>query len=143
MIIFLDIDGVLNQLQKDYVDGECVKNLAILVEKLNARVVLISTWRLGYTHERRFCSPQIKILLDKFYTYDLEIYSRTGKLLDNRTDEIMTYLQRDNDDYIILDDDASLYTNHDNLYLVNHKTGLTMRDVKKISKEYKYVSDAR
>lgn len=63
MIVFLDIDGVLNQLQ---IDVNCVANLAVLVHRLDAKIVLSSTWRFGYTHNFNYCTPQIQHLICKF-----------------------------------------------------------------------------
>jgi hypothetical protein len=48
MTIFLDVDGVLNQLQPWYLDKSCIKNLAELCKKLDATVTLTSSWRKGY-----------------------------------------------------------------------------------------------
>lgn len=137
MLIFLDIDGVLNQLQRDYIDETCVANLAVLVHKLNAKIVLSSTWRFGFMHDFSYCTPQIQHLIKVFQSFNLQIWSRTGIKLRTRSKEIQSYLREHPDDYIVLDDDASLFSNIKNLYLVNYKTGLTSKDVKKILKKVK------
>lgn len=62
MIVFLDIDGVLNQLQGNYfLDKKCIENLGKLCKEIKGIVVLTSSWRLGYTNVGR-CSPQIEEL---------------------------------------------------------------------------------
>ena len=52
-VIFLDIDGVLNddgynRSKGIYVDPEMVKNLAYIIRNTGADVILSSSWRLGY-----------------------------------------------------------------------------------------------
>ena len=120
-IIFLDIDGVLNQLQPNcYLDNNCIKILAEIKEKLQAEIVLTSSWRLGFTHSYDRCTPQIKKLIDEFNKQHIKIRSRT-KQLWNRTTEIQTYIQENNvGSYVILDDDKSEHTDYRNLYIVNH-----------------------
>lgn len=137
MIVFLDIDGVLNQLQKDYIDVNCVANLAVLVHRLDAKIVLSSTWRFGYTHNFNYCTPQIQHLIKILDNFDLQIWSRTDESAKTRTEEIQFYLSKYSDDYIILDDDVSLFTSTNNLYLVNCKTGLTSKDVRKLLRKVK------
>ena len=87
MIIFLDIDGVLNQLQSNYyLDNRYIENLAMLCKKLKATVVLTSSWRLGYTNLGK-CSPQIEELKAQFSKHNIKISGRTANLGD-RTIEI-------------------------------------------------------
>lgn len=132
MIIFLDIDGVLNQLQEWHIDKACVARLGKICNKTKAKIVLISTWRFGYFHNYSMCTPQVKKLLDVFEDNHIEIQGRT-KDLGDRQKEIEDYINRRGiSEYIILDDDKSLYNSIKNLYIVNEKTGLTDRDVKEI-----------
>ncbi len=132
MVIFLDIDGVLNQLQEWHIDKECVARLGRICNKTKAKIVLISTWRFGYFHNYGMCTPQVKKLLDEFQDKHIEILGRT-KDLDDRQKEIEDYANsRGVSEYIILDDDKSLYNGIKNLYVVNEKTGLTDKDVKAI-----------
>lgn len=142
MIIFLDIDGVLNQLQANYyIDDACVKQLGILCGKLNATVVITSTWRIGFTHSYDRCTPQVKKLIDIFRKYNITIQSRTRVIPDSdRYAEIQEYVQRNSiKKYVILDDDRSLFqTGTEHLYLVNPSHGLRAGDVKKIVKMMKF-----
>lgn len=139
MIIFLDIDGVLNQLQPNYyLDNRCIKNLAELCEKLSAQIVLTSSWRLGYLN-MGICTPQIEELKKRFNEYGIFIKGRTGNL-HNRTEEVKEYLAKyEIKEFLILDDDKTEFVGGilPNTYLVNSKTGLTKQDVKKIIREYK------
>lgn len=136
MVIFLDIDGVLNQLQGNYyLDDNCVSNLGLICKKLNAKVVLTSSWRKGYTNLGK-CTPQIEKLKLSFSKYNIVISGRTASLGD-RKEEIKSYIKSYNiTDYIVIDDDMSEFKSGllGNTYFVNPKTGLTKQDVKKIIK---------
>ena len=135
MVIFLDIDGVLNQLQSWHIDKKCVKNLGLLCSGLNATVVLTSSWRPGYCRNFDKCSPQIQKFLSICQEYHIRVEGRTRDF-DNRTEEIRDYCNRHNiAKYLILDDDSSLFSDTTNLYLVNYKTGFTKHDVKRIFKQ--------
>ena len=134
MIIFLDIDGVLNQLQDNYyIDKNCVEQLSILCKKLNAKVVLTSSWRLGFTRVGE-CSPQIEKLKNIFSEYNIDLYNRTFDLGDRAT-EIKDYIIRHGvGKYIIIDDDISEFKEKTlkNLFIVSPRKGLTSKDVERI-----------
>ena len=136
MIVFLDIDGVLNQLQGNYhLDRKCIENLGVLCKKSRSMVVLTSSWRLGYSNVGK-CSPQINELKELFRENNIAIIGRTFDLGDRQA-EINDYIMRHSiDKYIILDDDISEFRdkNLDKLFIVNHKTGLTSEDVSNILK---------
>lgn len=136
MVIFLDIDGVLNQLQGNYyLDIKCIENLAILCKNLKATIVLTSSWRLGYSNLGK-CSPQIEKVKLIFSKYNIKISGRTANLGD-RAIEILDYIKKHNvKNYVILDDDKSEFKKGllDNTYIINYKTGLTEDDVKRIIK---------
>lgn len=137
MIIFLDIDGVLNQLQSWHIDDKCVAVLQKLCRHYDAKIVLTSSWKSGFCRNKIYCTPQIIKLIDKFETYGLSIYNRTENLGD-RSLEIERFIERYNvTKYIILDDDISLFSNMKNLYIINSKTGLTEKDYKKIIRLFK------
>lgn len=142
MVIFLDLDGVIN-CEADWahpytVRQKCVKSLAYLVKALNADVVLTSSWRTGWIRTGK-CTPQIENLKCAFDLYGIEISGRTPNLGDRRS-EINDYCYRhDITDYLILDDDLSLFTIQKNIYKVNAKNGLTNHDVKIILKKYKRI----
>ena len=137
MIIFLDIDGVLNQLQPGYyLDKTCIQNLSILTKRLQAEVVLTSTWRLGYMHNRERCTPQVQKLLELFDEVGIVVQSRTKKLGDRKT-EIEAYLEENEvTEYLVLDDDKREFPFGvpDNFYLVDGRLGLTKKDVQCILK---------
>lgn len=138
LCIFCDCDGVINQLQSNFhIDPACVRVLAELVHTYDGRIVLTSTWRLGYYHNYKLCTPQVRKLIECFHENgirDVWIQGRTADL-GNRQQEIESYVKEHHIHYyIILDDDESLFTGSQHLYLVNPKTGLTVKDFKKIKK---------
>lgn len=122
-VIFLDIDGVLNNqqtFQSRYehhqstgewlleIDETMVARLTNIVKETNAKIVLSSSWRTGFSYDT--CEPlgeQARGLVDILNKYSLSIYSRTGNGKD-RTDEIEEWLQthKDIDTFVILDDDS-------------------------------------
>ena len=138
MVIFLDVDGVLNQLQRNYyIDVKCVRILARICKKLKGTIVLTSSWRLGYTHTGT-CSPQIEQLKELFAAHGIKISGRTG-VLGDRTLEIKDYIKRHNvKNYLVLDDDKSEFKSGWllNTYIVNYKTGLVVDDIKAIKEMY-------
>lgn len=122
-VIFLDIDGVLNDrqtFQSRYehhqstgewllaIDETMVGRLANIVRKTSAEIVLSSSWRTGFSYDT--CEPlgeQAQGLVDILNKYGLSIYSRTGRGKD-RTDEIEEWLRnhKDINSFVILDDDS-------------------------------------
>lgn len=106
-IIFLDVDGVLNS-AKELSEGPFSKiSLSVLkriVDETNAKIVVISSWRL--------LEFSRKILLSELEKYHKEsVIGMTPHLTSNR-EEIMTYLKSNefsNLNFIILDDQVIEY----------------------------------
>lgn len=72
-VIFLDIDGVLNN-DEDLFNDTClnnklIENLKLIVDTTKAKIVLSSTWRVVPNSVRR--------LMDKLAEFDLYLYSMT------------------------------------------------------------------
>lgn len=136
-IIFLDIDGVLNGYNKwtwlllkvvEFFDNtrlkswfilhiqpygihkKKVKRLAKIVRKTNAKVVMSSSWRIGWwnTPYERLYKDQKK-LTDLLTKYNIEVIDITPRLPDGRRDkEILEWLANHKDQvnrFIILDDE--------------------------------------
>lgn len=108
-IIFLDVDGVLNS-AKELSGGPFSKiSLNVLkriVDETNAKIVVISSWRL--------LEFSRKILLSELEKYHLKesVIGMTPHLPSNREEEIMTYLKSNefpNLNFIILDDQVIEY----------------------------------
>lgn len=141
--LFFDIDGVLNteaSWKKPYqLSEEKIGLLAELCRNTGAKPVLTSTWRLGYSEDYEECSEQIKRLIDMFAVHGISIFAATPVLKGRSRDkeiERFLYFHEDNG-YVILDDDESLYENSKNLYRVDCKTGLTKKDINRIEKMFR------
>lgn len=131
LTVFLDIDGVLNQLQFGYyLDKKCIDVLTTILSGVDYQIVLTSSWRLGFSHFSEKCTPQIKNLLEY-----INIHSRT-KSLGNRSDEVISYIKEHHiTNYIIIDDDISEFpVRLPKTYIVSSKTGLVKSDIKKVRK---------
>ncbi|MCR4715569.1 MAG: hypothetical protein K5656_00140 [Lachnospiraceae bacterium] len=147
MYIFLDVDGVLNT-KEDWVrkvyslNPRCVAVFCKLLNSIhNPKVVLSSTWRNGIARDGT-TAVHVEDLIKVLTPAGVRALDKTGISPDgSRTKEIEHYLRRHpKDDYIILDDDPSLFdlkgkTPH--LYITSANTGLTDTDVGKILKMIK------
>ena len=116
-VIFLDIDGVVNSIYsrsrcQGYIgiDDDKVILLKQIVDATDARIVLSSTWRLGYNkagHHLEKMGDYLKKKLAKqgLFVYDVTPdFGRRGWL---RGEEILDWLVKhpDVDKYLILDDE--------------------------------------
>ena len=110
-VIFLDVDGVLNSAQDGYsirlrTDSH-LKLLQRIVKKTGAKIVLSSSWRIGFT-------PASRNLLARFKEYGLELMDCTPELPGScRGDEIRQWLtdnvyNYDIENFVILDDEANM-----------------------------------
>lgn len=112
-IIFLDIDGVLNVMSQEFDDyGQLfnpifVKNLADIIEKTNAKLVISSTWR--------YSGLKQMVNMWKYRNLPGEIIGITPDLYKDvdRGDEIKAWLEKNIDkvdNYCIIDDDEDMLT---------------------------------
>jgi len=133
-IIFLDIDGVLNNFSsytnKTTVvwESDCVERLNKIVEKTGAKIVISSTWRFSRRH------------IDA-YTNDMGI---KGEIIDKtprstffsacRGDEILEWINehKEVEKFVILDDDSDMGDLFKYLIQINPEFGLTDSDVEKV-----------
>lgn len=101
-VIFIDVDGVLNDLQFDkqhdeMIDVKKVKILARIVETTKARIVLSSTWRYLKDCDKKK-EPQAanmwKYLNDTLAEYGMKIADTTPVMDGNRPKEISEYLKK-------------------------------------------------
>ena len=153
VLIFLDVDGVLNttnsRISKYEVCDENVNALVMLRDTLNkkgyiVKLVLSSTWRLGYDKDYEQCSPQVQNLITKLGRVSVTIHDKIPIYKNKTRDvEIARYikeyeLKHDDFTYVILDDDTSVFNEgaleEMNFYKVNEHTGLLQKDVNKIVK---------
>ncbi len=125
-IVFLDIDGVLNcRTTKDQCDGyrgiedSKVELLKELVNKTNAKVVLVSTWKQYWYKESYLKDKQDNLanyLDQKLSNSGLTIYDKTEDFdVNNRGENILEYIRKLHhkgikvNKYIILDDEPFDY----------------------------------
>ena len=131
-VIFLDVDGVLNSAQDGYsirlkTDSH-LKLLQYIVKETGAKIVLSSSWRIGFT-------PASKNLLARFKEYGLELMDCTPELSGTcRGDEIRKWLEEfevenDVERFAILDDEADMAEfTESNLIQTDTNVGLQKAD---------------
>lgn len=104
-VVFLDIDGVLNNFDLirrngfDYIDAGMVRRLATVVRKTSAQIVLSSFWRLN---------PRDRSLVDCALGHSgLAVLDRTPSIPGPRADEISEWILSNPGvkRFAILDDD--------------------------------------
>lgn len=142
MVIFLDVDGVLNRKQdwvcKYTVYEPCIKALAEIAKKIGCtEIVLSSTWRACAGEKEPNFYVNLKC---KLWKYGLAIVGTTPVSKHTREEEILYYTKRyECGKYLILDDDSSLFTLGVDipLYVCNYKTGLTHTDINKAYRTWK------
>lgn len=122
-IIFLDVDGVLNTYYTEaktsngatFVDDRKVHILKDIIDKTGAKIVLSSTWRIGWKHlelsmKDTWAAKDFIELRDKLREFEIDLYDKTpilDKFMRCRGEEIKMYLNNSKDDiegYVIIDD---------------------------------------
>lgn len=148
-VIFLDVDGVLNSeddlmihRKKNGITG-CIMHAEVedrpltllkeIVEKTSAKIVVSSSWRIGYERNGRksiFGRGLYEKLEKRLKEYGMEIYDTTPSLGigTQRGDEIREWLSKnETENFIILDDDSDMreYINTEHFIHTTYKHGLT------------------
>ena len=116
-VIFLDVDGVLNNLFTSDrspegwtgVDDANLVQLERVVRKTGAVIVLSSTWKdFWYPDEPEKNSPDFVYLLQKLHHYGLSLFDKTpGKSGYYRGSEIMNWItanKKSIESFVIIDD---------------------------------------
>lgn len=157
-LIFLDVDGVLNNTQniKKYrlffrgkrrllVDVKPVFYLKKLLEEIeknnmDVKIVISSSWRVG-----SIPADWKKLFLHYFNNAEI-VKGRTPYLYKDRGIEILELLEIAKekgdmiDDYIVLDDDIKDiidYINNEKVMKIDRRYGLTSKNIKEILKKLK------
>ena len=141
-IIFLDFDGVISTYEKGWrFDVEKIELLKEIVDKTDAKIVVTSSWKRGFTEVDNF----IKSFYDKPRNKDLKkvtifdwfaksIYDITDNNGSWRGDEIQRWIDKHNEEiesYVILDDDSDFHDNQlFNFVQTDTYEGITSREVK-------------
>ncbi len=149
--IFLDIDGVLNNVHTESVTPQgytgvsrkLVRRLAAVVKETGARVVLTSDWKYGWKRDPALCEEDASYLNDRLSQHGVYIYDRTydEKIFDefytDRGNGIYHFIEKNADceSYVVLDD--HVFADYDekmrkHLVLTDPEKGLTDADVQKI-----------
>ena len=151
-IIFLDVDGVLNNTSTQetfeeyyFVEDEKIELLRQLVVRTGAKIVLSSTWREGWYAKERISNPSpsylsairlFEALKQKLSEYGLELLSYTEDF-GTRGEEIDLWLKNWNgepiESFVILDDmyPEELQLHQEKLVQTVESFGLTQEDVEK------------
>lgn len=112
-VIFLDVDGVMNSYQNEWLDLKCVDNLHMIVQATDANVVITSSWRDGWFKEadkKKLVSPEMASLEKAMQDLGMEIYDKTrpqlAGVMDFRGNQIKDYLEENPEinNFVIIDD---------------------------------------
>lgn len=127
-ILFLDVDGVLNNSQNFYKNLEqtCFENLKDLVEDKSIKIVISSTWR--------FNDMKMKKLYNELNKYGINNVVGMTENLMNRTEEILKWVSI-NKKHIknwVAIDDMLLKLDNKHFHQVDYHYGLTKEDVNQI-----------
>ena len=116
-VIFTDIDGCLNtfktkEMFQGYIglDDKRLDYLKEIVDATDAKLILSSTWRLGYNKDGHPLKDHGEYVKRKFAEHGMEIYDVTPDLGHNgiyRGQEIKQWLSEHEDveNFIIIDDE--------------------------------------
>lgn len=139
-IIFLDIDGVLNNLNDKLgiypINQDCVKCFNKLIQETKANIVLISSWR--YMIMRG--DMKLKGFETMLRTHGVNCYQRfigltpPDDVIEERNDQVEFWLMNTNykvDQFVILDDQEPFPSFPNNFIKTNWQFGLTEKDVER------------
>ena len=115
-VIFLDVDGVINDAvtedrTPDGFIGLCtamIVNLARVVEKTDAKIVLVSTWKSEWDELEENRTPDGAYLDKRLKEHDIVISDKTADRVSDRGNGIVTWLKNHPEvkNWIVLDDDV-------------------------------------
>ncbi|MDO4942900.1 MAG: HAD domain-containing protein [Lachnospiraceae bacterium] len=112
-VIFLDVDGVMNSIDNEWLDLKCVDNLHMIVKATDAKVVITSSWRTGWYKEaekKHMVSPEMAALEHAMNDLGMEIYDKTrpqlGGIMDFRGNQIKDYIEDHSpiESFVVIDD---------------------------------------
>lgn len=121
--IFLDIDGVLNYIGTEArspsgfrgIVDKLVDNLAYVVDKTGAILVLASSWRHDLANNTlEPMTPEAKYLVNKLKRHGLHLSSKTEEDVKSRPHAIVDWIQKHTMEgeltrWVVVDDDVCLY----------------------------------
>lgn len=146
-ILFLDFDGVVSTFEKGWrLDEEKLSLLKEIIDKTNAKIVVSSSWKVGYDNVDKFIetlggrrkSETIKNNGNMFQWFCNNIYDITDSNGSWRGDEIQRWIDAHKEEiesYVILDDDSDMRENQlFNFVQTDGYEGITSREVKLCTK---------
>ena len=115
-VIFLDVDGVLNDRSTEDrtpcgfigLEDSMIANLARIVEETEAEIVLTSTWKSEWEPHMKDCEPDGAYLSKRLKKHGLRIVDKTEDHISDRGAGIKKYLDTHPsiDNWVVLDDDV-------------------------------------
>lgn len=111
-LLFLDVDGVLNHSKSnDAIDSECLQNLAYIIEETGAVIILISSWKAGWSKdEKEFQDDDANYLDERLNSVGLSIADKSSRHTGHRVISVLDWVMKyDAESWVILDDDDFLY----------------------------------
>lgn len=146
-ILFLDFDGVVSTFEKGWrLDEEKLFLLKEIIDKTNAKIVVSSSWKVGYNNVDKFIetlggrrkSETIKNNGNMYQWFCNNIYDITDSNGSWRGDEIQRWIDAHKEEiesYVILDDDSDMRENQlFNFVQTDGYEGITSREVKLCTK---------
>ncbi len=133
-VIFLDIDGVLNNAKSNEeslnfpcIDEGNLQHLKRIIDETNASIVLTSTWKEDY---------QDNDAIRSFINEKVPVFDTTHDKILNRGKGILNYLSahQDVENYVILDDEAYDFVECglvDHWVKTSYECGLTEEDAER------------
>lgn len=140
-IIFLDIDGVLNDHRISEPAGcyginpECMKCLNMIIQFTKANLVISSAWRYMITGGSMTLSGFEYMLRTHGLDQNAQIvgHTKTDEEIASREGQIKAFIDENNvQQYVILDDMSVFPFMSERFYKTNSKFGLTKEDVDNI-----------
>lgn len=143
--IFLDIDGVLNNQpyllathDRTHIDERSVKALGKICRKLKAKVVISSSWRIGWNNG----GPRTTRLCNLFAKYKIEVVGLTSTdTAYTRAEQITMYVSDHfncGDSWVAIDDEELQLSSRRFVKTDFYGDGLTMKHYKPIRAALKY-----
>ncbi len=146
-IIFLDIDGVMNNTRTKErcgyntgIENNALILLKRIVDTSSAKICLVSSWKEFWFKEDKKSQDEMANYLDnRMYEFGLEIWDKTNEI-QKRGKEINNYISRllnqgiNVESFVILDDELLDYREEGlvhSLVYTDYKQGLTIEDANK------------
>lgn len=114
-VIFLDVDGVLNDAATDEksicgfigIDDTMVMNLKHIVDNTDATIILTSTWKSEWEKNPDHCDLDGEYLNGKLNAHGIHIHDKTVDKIKDRGHGIRRYLEAhpEVEHWVVLDDD--------------------------------------